>query len=549
MLGLMMDGPLLIAPILEYAAAYHGFREIVSRNEDNSYQVYSYADCAKRTRKLAHGLMNLGIKPGDRIGTLAWNNYRHFELYFAVPGIGAVCHTINPRLYVEQVEFILNHAEDRFVFVDPFFFPVIEPLAYHLKKLDGIVVMCDRAHMPQTPLTKAASPKIYCYEDLLDGQSDQFEWPHFDEKTASGMCYTSGTTGHPKGVLYTHRSTVLHAMAVNQSTLFGIGSDEVVMPVVPMFHVNAWGIPYSAPLAGAKLILPGPRLDGPGLLETIHTHGVTFTSGVPTIWLNLLNTVDAAKSHLKPVRRVSVGGAAVPQTIFERFAAHGIITVQGWGMTETSPLGSVSILTSEHEHLNEDARMTLLLKAGRAPFGVDMRITGDDGKALPRDGVARGQLEVRGPWITCGYYNNPDRSSFTKDGWFQTGDIATIDPAGFMNIVDRSKDVIKSGGEWISSIELENLVMSHPSVLEAAVIARADTQWTERPRLLIVLKPGMKITPKEVRAAIEPHVAKWWIPEDYIIIPEMPHTATGKVTKLELRAIYGAEKHPDAVRL
>ena len=541
MFGLMMESPLLIPHIIEYAGKYFPKSQVISRNEDNSFHQYGYEDCLRRTRQLAQGLKRLGLAPGDRVATLAWNNYRHLELYYAVPGMGFVCHTINPRLFVEQIVYIINHAKDRYIFVDPSIFPLVAKLYTHLPTVRGVVVMCDRAHMPQSDM-----PHLLCYEELLEGDGQSFDWPEFDERTASGLCYTSGTTGNPKGVLYTHRSTVLHALVGNQPSLLNYTEDEVVMPVVPMFHVNAWGIPYNAPMAGANLVMPGPRLDGAGMLEAIQKYKVTATAGVPTLWTSLLNHAEATSSSLSPLKRAVVGGAACPQSLIERFDAHKVQAIQAWGMTETSPLGSVSLLTKAQKGLSAEAKMEIQLKQGRAPFGIEMRITDANGKVLPWDGQSSGLLEVRGPWVTSGYFENDDRDSFSADGWFSTGDIATIDQDASMHIVDRAKDVIKSGGEWISSIELENLAMSHPSVLEAAVIARQDRQWSERPRLLVMLHEGKTITGAELRRAIEPHVAKWWLPEDFIIVKEIPHSATGKILKTALRELYGKQDHPDA---
>ena len=544
MRGMMMDAPLLIPTILEYAAKFHGGTEIVSRAEDGGLDRTTYAETAKRARKLANALVALDLQPGDRVGTLAWNVYRHFELYYAVPGTGLVCHTVNPRLFPDQIQFIIDDAEDRYVFVDPSFVTLLAGIAARLPKVRGFVIMTDRAHMPATPL-----PNVLCYEELIANQPDTFDWPVLDENTASGMCYTSGTTGNPKGVLYSHRSTLLHAMATNRADVLGFSVRDVVMPVVPMFHVNSWGVPYSVAMTGAKVVLPGGKLDGASLLELINGEGVTVTAGVPTVWLALLNHVDVAKASLAPLDRVMIGGSACPASMMERFAAKGVRVIHAWGMTETSPIAATSILAPRHDGLSAAEQMALRIKQGCPPYGVDMRIVDPDGAVQPWDGKTRGILEVRGAWICDGYFNNVDRSSFSADGWFATGDVCTITPDGFMEIVDRTKDMIKSGGEWISSISLENVAIAHPAVREVAAIARADEKWGERPRLVIALKHGAELTAEDMRRYLEPHLAKWCIPDDIVIVDDLPHTATGKLLKMELRRLYGGETVPGAVKL
>lgn len=535
MLGQMMSAPLLISGVLEHAARYHPQAEIVSRQDDGSLHRYTYADAARRTRQLANALAATGLQPGDRVATLAWNGFRHFELYYAVPGAGFVCHTINPRLFPDQIRFIIDHAQDRLLFVEPMFLPLVEKVAPSLKAVPKIIVMADA--VPTTTL-----PGVVAYEAFIAGHAETFEWPQLDENTASGLCYTSGTTGDPKGVLYTHRSTLLHALSANMPDLFGFSGHDVIMPVVPMFHVNAWCIPYGAPLTGAKLVFPGARLDGASVHELIAGEGVTFTAGVPTVWLMLLNHAEAAGLSLAPLQRVVIGGSACPESMMARFAARGVRVLHAWGMTETSPLGAFAVLTPQQETaLSEQEQLRYRLKQGRAPYGVEVRICDDTGTVLPWDGVSYGVLQVRGPWIAAGYFGLEDRSAFTEDGWFKTGDVATVTPDGFMEIVDRTKDVIKSGGEWISSITLENVAVGHPAVREAAAIARTDTKWGERPRLIVALKDGADLTPAEMRAWFDGKVAHWWIPDDVVIVEDLPHTATGKLLKLELRNRYGAE--------
>lgn len=536
MRGLMMDVPLLIPAVLEHAATYHAATEIISRAEEGGLHRTSYGAIRPRAHQLAHALTGLGLSKGARIGTLAWNTWRHFELYFAVPGAGFVCHTINPRLFADQIAFIINDADDQFLFIDLSFVAIVEGIADRLPGVKGYVILTDRAHMPATSL-----PNAICYEELIAAQPDQFTWPKLDENDAAGMCYTSGTTGNPKGVLYSHRSTLLHAILSVQPDMFGFSAMDTVMPVVPMFHVNSWCIPYAAAITGSRLVFPGGKLDGASLLALIRDEGVTFTAGVPTVWLALLNHLDAVGGDLARLHKVVIGGSACPESVFQRFAAQGVGVLHAWGMTETSPVGATASLTRHHESLSEADRLKLRLKQGRAPFGVQMRIIDADGKSLPWDGVAHGVLEVRGPWICQGYFNNPDRSQFSADGWFATGDVASITPDGFMEIVDRTKDVIKSGGEWISSITLENIAVGHPAVREAAAIARPDGKWGERPRLIVALKPGASLSAADLRAWFEPRIARWSIPDDVVIVDDLPHTATGKLLKFELRRRYGQE--------
>jgi fatty-acyl-CoA synthase len=531
---MMMDRPLLIAPIMEYAAAYHGDREIVSRTVEGPIHRYTYRDSYRRMQKLANALVALGVKPGDRVGTLAWNGYRHLELYYAVSGIGAVCHTINPRLFPDQLAYIINHAQDRFLFADLTFVPLVEALAPQLDSLEATVVMTDRAHMPETGLDK-----VHCYEELLDEQPESFEWTEFDDNTAAMLCYTSGTTGHPKGALYSHRSTLLHALCCLAGTDGNWASSrDSFLVVVPMFHVCAWGAPYSCPMVGAKLVFPGPGYDGESLHGLIEDEGVTTTAGVPTIWLGLLEYLGRSGKRLDGLKRMVCGGAAPPMALIRTMQEnYGVEFIQGWGMTETSPVAAVCSMTPEMEAMSEEERYAIKAKAGRPPFGVELKIVDDAGQPLPHDGEASGELLVRGPYVIGGYYGDETASeaAFDAEGWFRTGDVATIDPQGYLQITDRTKDLIKSGGEWISSIELENAVMAQPDVAEAAAIARPHPKWLERPLLVIVPKPGASPSKEDILGFLADKVAKWWLPDDVVFAEDLPHTATGKISKAQLR--------------
>jgi fatty-acyl-CoA synthase len=528
--GLMMNRPLMISALLQHAGRNHSDTEIVSRLPVGGTHRYTYNDAHRRSRQLVRVLLSLGVKGEDRIGTLAWNTHRHFEIYYAVSGMAAICHTINPRLFPEQIAYIANHADDRFIFFDVNFTGLIETLVPHCPGVRGWVAMCRRDEMPAS-----AVPNLLCYEELLAAQDDDYEWPEFDENTASSLCYTSGTTGNPKGVLYSHRSTVLHAYGSSLPDGLGVSARDCILPVVPMFHVNAWGLPYAAALTGTKLVMPGPHLDGASLYSLFETEGVTMSAGVPTIWLGLLHYLQNNKLRLSTVKRLVIGGSAAPPAMIRTFDEQLDITVlHAWGMTEMSPLGTVNTYKHKHLALSPEERDRIRLKQGRGIFGVEMKIVDGNGDALPHDGKAFGDLLVRGPWVTSGYFKGEGGDAL-RDGWFPTGDVATIDQDGYMQITDRSKDVIKSGGEWISSIELENIAVAHPAVTEAAVIGAPHPKWDERPLLVVIRKAGQEVTRDELIAFYEGKVAKWWIPDDVIFVDDLPHTATGKLSKLQLR--------------
>jgi fatty-acyl-CoA synthase len=531
MLSLMMNQPLMISSLIRHADRNHSDTEIVSRTVEGPIHRYTYHDAHVRARRLARALTRLGVKAGDRVGTLAWNGYRHFELYYAVSGSGAVIHTINPRLFPEQITYIVNHAEDCYCFFDLTFAPLVERLAPACKSVKGWVAMTDRAHMPAI-----AVPNLLCYEDLLAAENDDFDWPEFDENTAAALCYTSGTTGNPKGVLYGHRSTLLHAYATSLPDVKNFSARSVVLPIVPMFHVNAWGIPYAAPLVGAKLVFPGPGLDGASLYELLETERVDSASGVPTVWLNLIHYMKENNLKLSTLKVTTIGGAACPPAIVRTLQEDfGVRVMHGWGMTEMSPVGTVNCPKAKHEGLPAAEAFQLSLKQGRPLFGVEMKIVDGDGHELPRDGKAFGNLLVRGPWVVREYYKSEGGKPLTADGWFPTGDVATIDADGYLQITDRSKDVIKSGGEWISSIDLENIAVGHPGVMEAAVIGVRHPKWDERPLLVVVKKSGAEVSKDSMLKFYEGKVARWCIPDDVVFVEQLPHTATGKLSKITLR--------------
>ena len=543
MQGLMMDTPLLISSIATHAEKYHGGQEIVSITADNPRHRYTFRECFGRAKQLAGALDRLGLESGDRVATLCWNDYRHLEAYYGISGAGYVCHTINPRLFPEQLVFIINHAEDRWVMTDVMFVPLLESLGEQISNVEGFIIMTDAAHMPETTLNNAV-----CYETLIADEATDYVWPEFDERSASALCYTSGTTGDPKGVLYDHRSTLLHAYAGVAPDVMSLSSRDCVLPVVPLFHVSSWGTPYSMAMAGSKIVYPGPKMgDGEALFELMESEGVTISLGVPTVWLALLQYCKQGGKRLNKLQRSIVGGAAVPRSMIKEFRDdHGVEVRQGWGMTEMSPLGVTNTVKAGMDYLTDDEQLDLAAKAGRGIFGCELRIVNDEGEELPWDGEAYGSLQVRGPWVCSDYFKlNGSAGAHTDDGWFDTGDVATIDPDGFMAITDRTKDVIKSGGEWISSIELENTAMAHPAVAEAAVIGLPHPKWTERPLLVVVKAEGQDVTVEDMLAFFEGKVAAWWTPNDVAFTDELPHTATGKVKKIELRRQFADYQFPE----
>jgi fatty-acyl-CoA synthase len=531
MLGQMQDVPLLVSSLIDYAEKFHGEREIVTRTLEGPIHRTTYAEAALRARKLAQALAALGVKEGDRVGTLAWNTYRHFEAWYGITGMGAVTHTLNPRLFAEQLAYIIHHAENRFILLDPVFTGMMEEILDQIPTVEGFIVLADRKEMPRTSL-----PNVMCYEDLLDEQDGDYAWPQLDERAAAAMCYTSGTTGNPKGVLYSNRSCVLHALSASLADIMGAGSKTVIMPVVPMFHANGWGIPHLAPLTGAKLVMPGRHMDGASIYELLDTEKVTLTAAVPTVWLMLLTHLQETGKDLPHLNRVVIGGSAAPRSMIEAFETrYGVEVAHLWGMTEINPIGSTGAPKASMEGMDYQAQLDLKVKQGRGMWGVDLKITDDDGNRLPWDGKAAGHLMVRGPWTVSEYYKGEGGEILDGEGFFDTGDIANIDKYGYVQLTDRAKDVIKSGGEWISSIDLENAAVGHPEIAEAAVIGIAHPKWDERPLLVCVKAKGADIGKQQVLDFLKDKVAKWWLPDDVVFVEELPHTATGKLLKTKLR--------------
>jgi fatty-acyl-CoA synthase len=541
MLGLMQDWPLLCHRVIDHAATYHGARKVISRSIEGPIHTTDYAEIRCRALKVAQRLERDGIKLGDRVATLAWNTWRHLEAWYGILGIGAIYHTVNPRLFPDQIVWIVNHAGDRILFTDLTFVPLLEKLADKLPTVERYIVLTDDAHMPTTTLRNAVA-----YETWLDEADGDFAWRSFDENTAAGMCYTSGTTGNPNGVLYSHRSNILHALCVAQPDAFALSSRDIVMPVVPLFHANGWSIAFSGPMSGASLVLPGMKLDGASILELLNGYKVTFTAAVPTVWLALLSHLEAHGGSLPHLDRVAIGGSACPRAVTQKFQDnYGVQVTHAWGMTEMSPVGTLGSLKPEYAALTGEARLDIQQKQGHPPFMVEMRIEDDNGRPMPWDGKSFGRLKVRGPAVARAYFKD-DGSILDPEGFFDTGDVATMDPHGYMQITDRSKDVIKSGGEWISSIDLENLAVGHPKVAEAAVIGVRHPKWDERPLLVLVMKKGESIGKEDILGFMRGKVANWWMPDDVVFVDEIPHTATGKIQKTVLRERFKDYRFPAA---
>jgi len=543
MLGLMQEWPLLIHKIIDHAALYHNDREVVTRSVEGPITRTTYGEIARRARRCAKALEKLGIRQGDRVGTLAWNTARHLETWYGIAGIGAVYHTLNPRLFPDQIVYIANHAEDRVLFFDISFADLVAAIAPRLKSVKHYIALTDKLHLPPVKLRN-----LIAYEDFIGAVGEDYQWKPLDENAACGLCYTSGTTGHPKGVLYSHRSNVLHAFMAAQMDALGVRNVDSVLPIVPMFHANAWALAFTAPMVGAKLVLPGAKLDGTSVCELMESEKITMSAGVPTVWLGMLQHLEATGKTLPLLKRIFTGGSACPRAIIETLEKrYGIEVAHAWGMTELSPIGTVGSMSAHCAELPHEQQIVYKLKQGRPVFGVEMKIVDDEDRELPRDGKAFGHLKVRGPAVAKGYFRGDGTSAFDKNGWFDTGDIATIDSEGYMTITDRAKDVIKSGGEWISSIEIENVTVGHPAVAEAAVIGIAHPKWDERPLLIVVLKPHHTTTKEQIIEFLTGKIAKWWMPDDVLFAKEIPHTATGKIQKTTLRELYGRHTLPTAV--
>ena len=542
MLGLMQSQPLLISSLIDFADRHHGDAEIVSRRVEGDIHRYNWRQVAVRARQVANALDGMNLLFSDRVATLAWNGYRHLELYFGVSGSGRVLHTINPRLHPDQIAWIANHAEDQVLCFDMTFLPLVQAIQGRCTTIKHYVALCDADKLP----ADSGIPNLMSYEAWIGKQPASYEWPSFDENSASSMCYTSGTTGNPKAALYSHRSTILHAYAAALPDVMCLSARDSVLPVVPMFHVNAWGIPYSAALVGAKLVFPGPAMDGKSIYELIEAEKVNYAAGVPTVWQMMLGHMKPNSLRFSTLKRTVIGGSACPPAMIHAFRdEYGVEVLHAWGMTEMSPLGTLCTLKNKHLGMPEEEQMKIRLKQGRTFFGVDMKIVDGEGKELPWDGTVFGDLLVRGPWITSSYFKGEGGDPL-RDGWFPTGDVATIDPDGYMQITDRSKDVIKTGGEWISTIELENIAVGHPAVAEAAVIGCFHPKWDERPLLIVVKKPGAAVTREELLAFYEGKIAKWWLPDDVVFVEQLPHTATGKLLKTKLREDFKGHKLPTA---
>ena len=531
MKGLMQDWPLLVHTFIDHASIHHGDREIVTRKVEGDIHRTNYSEIHSRSRKFSKALIKLGVKKSDVIGTLAWNTHRHLESWYGITGVGAVYHTLNPRLFLEQLEYIINHAENKFIVSDTSFVQILENLEEKIPNVKGIIFLTDKDNMPETSLKN-----VFCYEDMINAEDDNFSWVKIDERDACGLCYTSGTTGNPKGVLYSHKSNVLHTLVANNADAMGIKSTDSVMPVVPMFHANAWGLSCTAPMSGCKIVMPGMNMDGESIYQLLTEEKVTFTAAVPTVWLMLLQYLEANNLKLPYLERVAIGGSAVPRVMLEKFERdYEVSVMHAWGMTEMSPLGTIGAFKHGMEELSFEDKVNIKLKQGRASYMVEMKITDDDNNEIPWNGKDFGNLKVRGPFIASEYMKGDGGEILDEDGFFDTGDVATIDEMGFMQITDRSKDVIKSGGEWISSIELENVAVGHPDIAEAAVIGVVHPKWDERPLLICVANEGTSPSGKDVLDFLDGKLAKWWMPDDVVFVDEIPHTATGKIQKLTLR--------------